>query len=368
MIMNYSFPKYFLFFLLLGTISCVTKVNVPVRQTNPYLVVEGSISTDPGPYTVKLSYSGKFSNTVQASRDTTQIFYITDAKVSIKDDLGDSTSLVWVNNGTYQSTDSNFIGIVGRSYTLSIYLSNGKTYVSTPEMISAVPPIDSVTVAYDSSYISGVRPTQLIISTNVHDPAGIRNFYRWTSYGYIPRKSWGAPCFFGNPPCNDPFSCTCSAFCVQLLLNNQITVLSDKYIDGQQILNQPVFYSPVYWKGTHYIEIKQASITQEDYIFWEQYLAQTNRTGSILDPLPSSLIGNIHNTKDSTDLVLGYFEASDVVTKRVKITPFFLQTYLLESIAGDYVQQGDCHSTYPNSLEDGAAPVGWENAQLIEMH
>lgn len=341
---------------------------MPVRQTSPYLVVEGSITTDPAPYTVKLSYSGKFSNTYQASRDTTQQHYITDAKVVIKNDLGDSTLLQWVSEGTYQSVDSNFTGSVGRSYTLIIHLSNGKTYFSRPEPISAVPPIDSATVTYDSTYIAGVRPTQLIVSVNTHDPAGVKNFYRWTSFGYVPRKSWGAPCLIGLPPCTDPFMCNCFALCEQLMTNNQISIFSDQYIDGQQILHQPVYYSPVYWKGIHYIQIKQSSISEGAYIFWQQYIEQTNRTGSILDPLPSSLIGNIYNAADSNDLALGYFEASDVFTLKVTIIPFFLQTYLLEAIAGPFIQQGDCHFAYPNSLQDDMAPLGWDNAQVIEMH
>ena len=340
---------------------------MPIRQSVPVLVVEGTISTDPPPYMVKLSYSGKFSNTYQASQDTHQLF-ITDAKVIIKDDLGDSALLQWVSDGTYQSVDSNFTGSVGRSYTLIIHLSNGKTYVSKPEIISPVPPIDSVTVVYDSTYIAGVRPTQLIVSLNAHDPAGVKNFYRWTSLGYIPRKSWGKLCNFPYPWCSDPYSCFCFALCEQFISNDQITILSDQFIDGQQIVHQPVFYSPVYWTGTHYIEVKQFSISQGAYIFWQQYLEQTNRTGSILDPLPSSLIGNIYNAADSNDLALGYFEASDVFTKKIIIIPFSLQPYLLESIAGNYIKQGDCHFVYPNSLEDDAVPLGWENAEVIELH
>jgi hypothetical protein len=55
-----------------------------------------------------------------------------------------------------------------------------------------------------------------------------------------------------------------------------------------------------------------AQLNQDIYLFWQQYLQQTNRTGSILDPLPASLIGNIHNATDSNDVALGYFETSAV--------------------------------------------------------
>ena len=345
---------------------------MPVRQTSPYLVVEGTISTDPPPYTVKLSYSGKFSNAYQASRDTTRQFYINDARVVIKDDEGDSASCILVSSGTYQSNDSNFVGIVGRTYTLEIYLSNGKTYVSTPEKINPVPPIDSLSVVYDSTFITDIRPTQLIISANVHDPASVQNYYRWTAFGYTPRKSWGDSCTYGYPLCSNPYSCSCFALCEQYITTSQINVFSDKLVNGNEII-QPVFYSPLYWFGSHFIEVKQYSLNEDIYLFWQLYLQQTNLTGSILDPLPASLFGNIHNALDSNDIALGYFEASAVTTKKVVVIPFFLQEYYLESVAGEYIAGehiggGDCHLAYPNSLDDDASPTGWENAQEIDLH
>jgi hypothetical protein len=364
--MRGSFTKYIFGLTGLFLYSCVRNVTVPVRTVPPILVVEGWITTDPPPYSINLSYSGNFTSTYQADIDSNQQF-ITDARVTIEDDLGDSTSCTRSVNGTYLSSDSNFIGTVGRTYTLKIYLSNGMIYLSKQEKIASVPPIDSVTLAYDSSYIAEIRPTQIIVSVNTHDPPGIANYYRWTASGYITRKSWGVPCTFGSPPCNDPYSCTCSAFCEQLVNNNQINVLSDQFTDGNEITEQPVFYSPVYWFGYHYIQIKQYSISQQAYLFWEQYLAQTNRTGSILDPLPAPLTGNIYNQADSNDIALGLFSASAAFTKKIIIIPYFLQTYLLESTASFYIKPGDCHFDYPNSLEDDAIPEGWEDAEVIDF-
>jgi hypothetical protein len=358
--------KYFIPLATLCFFSCVRQVDVPIRTVAPILVVEGWITTDPPPYSINLSYSGMFTNTYQAGQDSNQQF-ITDARVILEDDLGDSTTCVRSVNGTYLSADSNFIGTVGRTYTLKIYLSNGKTYLSKPEKIIPVPPIDSVNVVYDSSYVAGIRPTQFIVSVNTHDPPGIPNYYRWTASGYIPRKSWGGPCTIGSPPCTNPFMCTCFAFCEQFLAENQVDVLSDQFIDGHEITQQPVFYSPVYWDGVHYIQIKQYSISQEAYLFWEQYLAQTDRTGSILDPLPAPLTGNIYNQADSTDIALGLFSASAAISKKIIIIPFSLQEYLLESIAMYFIQPGDCHQDYPNSLDDDTIPSGWEDAQIIDV-
>ena len=344
---------------------CVRRISPPIREGTQLLVVEGLITTDSISYGVKLSYTGNFLN-ASTRIDSNQNF-INDARVVIKDDQGDSVLCGLISPGTYQTNDSSFVGIAGRSYTLEIYLSNGKTYISTPEKINPVAPMDSITVAYDSTVITDIRPMQFIVSANTRDPAGIPNYYRWTASGYIPRKSWGFYPVFGFPPCNDAFSCTYLAECEQLLADNQINILSDQYSDGREII-QPVFYSPIYWFGKHFIEVKQYSINKDLYMFWQQYLQQTNRTGSILDPLPASLIGNIHNAADSSDFALGYFEASAVFSKKIIIVPFFLQEYYLESIEGEYTPKGDCNLVFPNSLADDASPQGWDNAEEIDIH
>jgi hypothetical protein len=344
--------------------ACVRRITPPIRNGSSILVVEGSVTTDSIPYVIKLSYTGKFTNA--STRIDPDQNFINDAKVVIKDDEGDSALCNLISPGTYQSIDPNFVGIVGRTYTLKIYLSNGKAYFSTPEKMQPVVPIDSVTVVYDSSYITDIRPTQIIVSVNTHDPPGIQNFYKWTTTGYLPRKSWGSSCIIGGAPCFTAFTCTCNAFCDVPFNNSQINILSDNLINGKEII-QPVDHSYLYSQGKHFIEIKQYSMTRDIYEFWEQYLEQTNRTGSILDPLPASLIGNIHDVADSNDVALGYFEVSAVSTKRVIIIPFFLQVYFLESVAAQYAPMGDCHSDFPNSLPDDTDPTGWNNAQTIEM-
>jgi hypothetical protein len=356
------------FIVCIFLLSCIRQITPPIRNVPPLLVVEGMITTDSTPYSVNLSYSGPYTNTYEVGLDTNK-YFIPDAKVTIENDLGDSTTCTWVGLGTYQSTDPSFVGTVGRTYTLKVYLSNGLIYQSKPETIAAVPPIDSLTLFYDTTYITDVRPNQYIISVNTLDPAMNRNYYRWTAFGYVARKSWGGGCL-PTPywsGCGDPFSCLCHALCDSYLADNQANILSDQFINGREII-QPVFYVPIYWLGKDFIQVNQYSISQDAYIFWQQYQAQTNRTGSILDPLPAPLTGNIFNTADTSDVALGLFSASAVTTKKLVIIPFNLQQYWLESIAGQFIEKGDCQVVYPGALPDDTDAPGWENAQVIELH
>ncbi len=347
------------------TTACIKQIPPPIQRSSPRLVVEGMITNDTTPYFVSLSYSGQFTNAF-LSVDSSRIL-ISDAEVIIRDDTGDSSMLQLVSPGLYRSSPGLFLGTIGRSYILEIHLSDGKVYVSHPESIRPVPPIDSLSVVYEGSLNVEVSPTRMIIATNTSDPAQQKNFYRWTASGYAPRKSWGTPCSPFDPPCLNPYMCNCNALCEQLTVDHGINILSDQLIDGNSF-HRTVYYSPVYWFGKHYIEVKQYSLSPEIYGFWKKYQEQTERTGSNLDPLPAPLIGNIHNVSDSNDLALGYFQASAVAKKRLVIFPQMLQQYLLESIAGQYIPEGDCHSVVPNSLPNYEAPDGWVDVEVRVIH
>jgi hypothetical protein len=370
--MRESWTIYAICFICLLLARCVRQVAVPVRNVKPILVVQGLITTAPGPYTINLSYSGPYTNSLQATQQDST-YFIADAKVVIRDDQGDSTECMYTTQGNYLSDDPQFMGAIGRTYTLAIYLSNGQEYLSKPELIRPVAPIDSLSFVYDSTGLTNILPPPLIVTVNTHDPGNGPHYYRWAGSGYYPRKSWGLPCNpYFDPPCTNPFMCTCFALCEEAnTLASQVNVFSNQLSAGKAIII-PVYYSPIYWFGDHYVEIDQYSLSLESYQFWEQYLAQTDRTGSILDPLPSPVIGNMHNAADSSDFALGLFSASDVFEEKVVLVPLFLQTFNLqnelESIGEQYSLHGDCQLTYPNALPDETAPAGWDSAQVIKIY
>src|SRR4030095_3399692 len=104
--------------------ACIKQVDIETRNEEPILVVEGSITTDTVPYTVKLSYTGPFIRTTQIPDEA----FEKDAQVTIKDDQGNATRLVYRDKGVYETTDPNYIGKVGRSYGVLIELKDGQKY------------------------------------------------------------------------------------------------------------------------------------------------------------------------------------------------------------------------------------------------
>lgn len=115
--------------------SCEKVVNIDLHQVNPHLVIEGIVSDQPGPYTVKLSRTGNYFD---PSLDFPPV---PGARVIIRDDAGDIDTLQDSGGGVYTTTSLQ--GTVGRTYSLDV-LSDGNEYKAS----STIP----IKVAIDSLY------------------------------------------------------------------------------------------------------------------------------------------------------------------------------------------------------------------------
>ena len=326
--------------------SCIKKATLNYRAPKPQLVVEGLLLTDSTPCKITLSYSGLFNKAGAQNPD-----YINDATVYVKDDSGDSTQLVLQGNGVYTAVD-NLQAFTGHSYWLSIALTNGKRYASYPEKILPV----QKNLTLDS--VAEGMPSNLpdlyggLVTITTQDPANEQNFYRWISTDYVSRVTISS-CGFNQPPCY--------FYCYQPYNDPSIYIQSDAYINGKVIRYQPALLTPYYYYGKHYIDIKQLSLTKNAYEFFRLYQEQTTRTGSILDPLPAPIQGNIYCVNDSTELALGYFEASDVGSFKFVLAPEFINTYITFMNVQEYISyEGICQDVYPGARKD--PPLGWEGA------
>jgi hypothetical protein len=343
--------------------ACIKQVDVETRNEKPILVVEGAITTDTMPYTVKLSYTGPFIRTAQIPDDHLE----KDARVIITDDQGNATILVHKDGGIYETTDSNYIGKVGRSYSIIVELKDGKKYISSPEKINAAVPLTNINVRFVWDFNLD-HPAYLSTYLDVQDPLSEENYYRWLFYSWDMRQTHGISCGFG---------CIAYEYCFQKLTDNEIRIFSDAAINGNEILDQFIGRSYIYAYGKHYIDIRQLSISRANYQFLEKLQEQQTRVGNILDPLPASVKGNVYNAADPNDFALGYFSASSSTHKRAIVVPYGITQYLLDISAVSFIPDGQhiCFDYFPNTLYYPPSPAtqyppppGWENADTIKVY
>ena len=69
----------------------------------------------------------------------------------------------------------------------------------------------------------------------------------------------------------------------------------------------------------YYIEVKARGISQECYDYLHFFFFFFTSTGSLTNPEPSQILGNIHSDTDPDEVVIGYIEASRIATKSIYI-------------------------------------------------
>jgi hypothetical protein len=168
--------------------------------------------------------------------------------------------------------------------------------------------IDTVTTeftVYDRIFISTNKQprTEKAEGFNIYavasDPSGLGNYYRWQADGIFE--------FFSV--IDDPTFRTC--WVAVNRLESSLVVAEDVLNDGQQF-SHLVCVVP-YDRPTRYmVKLRQSSLTERAYKFWKGSQSQQLSTGSIFDPPPTTLIGNIQG--DNDEPVLGYFGASSVIS------------------------------------------------------
>ncbi len=317
--------------------SCVDEVQLPARSVESRLVVEGLITDEKPPYTVKLSYTGEYNSLIYGQNEIP----VNGADVRIIEVGGRTVKLEQdpLTPSYYWMRDSTFVGKVGRSYQLHIELSDGKSFVSNPELLKPVSEIDRIYAEFRGRADTEFRePDHYQVFIDTKEPAEAGNYYRWSGYGYVPRTSTGEPIGFAGICCN---------WCWIPVYGSQSDVLSDVYINGNTISRRPVLSSPIYYVGRHYIEIRQYSLTRQAYQFWVRFEEQRKRTGSLFDPLPASIEGNVHAEGDTTVLALGYFGSSAVTKGRLIIPGDTLNAERIKIKYGDiFVAEGNCQLAY----------------------
>jgi hypothetical protein len=145
--------------------SCQQVVSIDLNKADPHIVIEGIISDQPGPYTVKISKTGNYFEP--------SLYFppVTGAQIVLTDDKGQRDTLKELNQGTYFSTTLQ--GITDRTYSMSV-TSDGKTYSASSFMPAKVL-IDSVYAAKRTGFRS---EPGYDIYVMFKDPPEPGNYYR----------------------------------------------------------------------------------------------------------------------------------------------------------------------------------------------
>nr|WKN39452.1 DUF4249 domain-containing protein [Tunicatimonas sp. TK19036] len=300
----------FIYVLCLFLTTCIDPFDIgDVVEGQRNLVVDGLITNQQKAHEIRITYS---SPNLQVFEDEEVI----GANVYIEDEEGNRTLLSEVEAGLYQ-TPADFAGTVGMAYTLNIRTAEDKSYRSLPEMMQPVAEIDSIYARLESRpYLTSIGSLldewgmQLYVSTGTGLPEA--NFYRWNwveTYEFIAPLI--APMQLNVPVCFQSGR-----------LYRQLLIGSSQDLTKDRIERQPMTF--VSKRGRklqirYSLLVEQYSLTERAFTFWENVQEQQNSDGSVFDPPPARIIGNMRSVDNPDETVLGYFQVSAVTEKRVFI-------------------------------------------------
>jgi Domain of unknown function (DUF4249) len=334
--------KWPVLFLLL--ISCIDRIDFDSPSATLLTIVEGSISDNPGPYTVKLSKG------LTLNESSTSVIPIKKAKLKLYDDSGGVEDFKETSPGTYQ-TSGKIKGEVNHSYHISIETEEGKMLESEAEKINPVGDIENIRYEFESK--TSVKKFGEVNSDvfNIYvDGKGIEgndSYLRWRStetykvvtfpelhetfiQGYIPFKDpWPCsgyqvipgPLYSGGllEKIAECTCCTCWADIYEVL--PQVSEI--KFIKNNQFSNikvGEVAINNIKFSDKVLIVVEQMSLSKKGYDFFKLIKSQKEGASSIFQSPAAEIQGNIKSI-NGTDQIVGLFWATSIKKKAIFINP-----------------------------------------------
>lgn len=235
----------------------------------------------------------------------------TNAIVVVQSDRGDRITLSEVAPGVYERKG---VAIdASARYQLRVSTNEGFEVHSEYVEVRMSPPIDDLSLDYDEDGV--------IFRVSTHDPTGNTRHYRWD---YV--ETWEYTSAFRSdydlinkqpeprPPGQGIYRCWQTEPSTKIMIANSLRLVEDV------ISKQPIFTIPI---GDQRLSIRyttlvqQRAITREEYDYLFQLRQSTENVGSLFDPQPAQVRGNVTSIDGSLNLVLGFFSAGTVTSKRI---------------------------------------------------
>jgi Domain of unknown function (DUF4249) len=295
--------RNFVFILLSGLLlnSCIDDIKLDIDNAQQQLTVDGLIADSLQEYSIKVSYSA----VIGIGTDDLET-PVEGATVRVLDDAGGSFEFAETKAGTY----TRFMqGEVGKAYHVEVKMPDGKIVLSRPAVLKKAPKLlpPNFNVTEEATLSGTGRPIytkKLAVGMNA-DVSELTEppFLRWRATGeyefgedypgIIDRKI----CYAKN---NIDFNN------IKIFDTNK---LSDGLLFKEPFLNMSYDYRFYYMYCFH---LFQYSTSEEEYKYWENVRDIVNIDGSLFDPPPGTVTGNLYNPADLEDQVLGYFSVAGV--------------------------------------------------------
>jgi hypothetical protein len=299
--------KLLILICVLCAAGCKDPYDLPLRPSDKsLLVVEGVLRVGQDSTFITLSKTVNVNEKISFKP-------VTKARLSVEDKTGRSIFLNESGNGKYAINNLGLV--VGSEYLLRIKTADNKEYVSEYVIAQVTPAIDSINWKKDNEGLG--------IFVNTHDNSNNTRYYRWDF-----DETWEILSFYpsnyqylgGSTVIYSPrYHYQCWKYSTSTTINIASSAqLSSDVISQFGLLHIKQGSEKI--SVRYSIQVKQEALTKKAYEYLMLMKKNTETLGSIFDPLPSNLTGNIKCISNPEEGVIGYLTASSLRQQRIYIT------------------------------------------------
>lgn len=324
------------FLLILFSVACVDQIDYDFGDDNPEgIVVDGYISDQPGPYTVKITRP--FDIQSKLSFRTA----LSARKVTVADNLGNEEVLTEVQQGIYKTSPTGIRGAVGNAYRLKVELKDGRIYESIPDTIVPTGRVDTIFHEFRRITFDSVAKPTLDVYFNASIGNGAKSKFMWNLVGTYKVDTnpelYDTICAEGR--CPKPLRCSgyqiaqnqtdleyfgpCTCCTCWVNFFNVDPIVSDNLVvEGEMFKKVRATYIPVnQWtfKYRVHLEVRQLSLSERAFAFWRAAKAQRSAVTSLFQPVNGRIPSNFVQVAGTPGEVQGIFFATAISSKMTYI-------------------------------------------------
>lgn len=318
-------------FLVIAS-GCVEEYWPELTKYEDLLVVDGLITNDPAPYTVKLS----ISSTVKAPR----WIPLPGATVVIRNGEGEAEPLIETEEGVYKTSPDGMQGTIGKKYRIEIETRDGKTYQSPFEEIREPVGLDTIYAEIEykpgEEFLHDLEGLQFYLDTKTATTDS--NYLMWNLYATYKYRSdfkiryifEGALEFFPRP---DSLQICWRTYRIPQIFTSQTADLMEPVIHRYPLHYVDTEVRELYYRYSLLVE--QLTLGRETWEFWNEVKEQNDAQGGLYTNQPFQIRGNIKNILDPEEPVLGRFTVAGLSKKRIFVSRPELQFWFPVCVLSD---------------------------------
>ena len=286
---------------LMGLLSCIEEIKLDDEDFSTIVVLDGRIT--PEKTKVKLA-STTFNNRNEEP--------IGGALVWVVNKEGQELRLPETRPGLYESRMETFPMVPGEAYHIRAILGDGRVYLSQPDTLPSMVAEDQISWSIGSDQGRDV----IVVNNEPAYPANQGPVYTlWEFVDAFVQTPTDFPDWFNRLPPN------CY---IERKLDLQEVVLYDgSRFQGRSPGRLTIgrLFIDAFYDEKHVISVEQYSITEQAFQYWQLAARLLDQDGSLFDPPPGLLRGNVFRQDKPEEPVRGYVTLAQSQVTRFAVYP-----------------------------------------------